>query len=130
MSMATALGNIFSLERQRARFESERLEHQEQGDEDALRLNVEEIDAAPERPASVPEGGDVEEGGVSALTTDDGTEEAEEHEQLTDSTPPELVGESEVDDVNRFSARGTVSLAELEEERELSRRRSSACVML
>lgn len=130
MSMATALGNIFSLERQRARFESERLEHQEQVDEDSLRLNVEEIDTAPERPASVPEGGDVEEGGVSALTTDDGTEEAEEHEQLTDSTPPELVGESEVDDVNRFSARGTVSLAELEEERELSRRRSSACVML
>lgn len=128
MSIASALGNIFSLDRQRARFESERLENQEQDDENALRLNVEEIDTVPERPASVPESGDVEEGGVSASATA-GTEAEEEHEHLTE-TPPELVGESEVDDVSRFSARTTVSLAELEEERELSRRRASACVML
>jgi hypothetical protein len=119
MSMAAALSNAFGFDRHRARYESERVENGANTEEISTpapdeRL-VEAENGRVRSRVSETEGGDVEEGGVAADVEED--------------SPQETVDASS-DGVNHFTARATVSLADLEEERELARRRTSACVLL
>lgn len=130
--MATAIDSLFSF----AGTRHERLPTDEAGGESAIVVDeeaalsvedppadhsrnnnsVEEIvvetvdsDDEEERPVPVP----------AAVTTEDETADDDDDDaaQLTATIP-------------RLSARGTVTLSELEEERELARRRTSACVLL
>jgi hypothetical protein len=126
--MASALSNMFSFDHQRARYESERLEAQGQAGEDPAELvaGSEDPHGEHDEAAVVSEtfSGDEEEGGIPAIVA---TASEEEAEPLAD-TQAEPV--PQIDDISHYHARGTVSLAELEEERELARRRASACVLL
>lgn len=125
MSVAAAMSNAFGFDLHRARYESERVEHEEQTgtDEIVTPASDENLDLAQgdnDRPArsrvsETEDGGDEEEGGIPA--------------EVEEDTPEETVDTS-IDDLIHYTARGTVSLAELEEERELARRRTSACVLL
>jgi len=105
MSMSSALSNVFS--RHRARYESERLanDHQEEDDVSPSSENSITEDDHEETNSLREEEQDEEQGG--------GEEEREEN-----------------DEVPHTATGTTVTLAELEEERELARRRSSACVLL
>jgi hypothetical protein len=122
MSMAAAFSNAFGFDRSRARYESERVENGANTEETSPtpvsvsdeRLTEDAADRDDSR-VSGTEGGDVEEGGVAA--------------DVEEETPQETVDPS-VDDLSRYTSRATVSLADLEEERELARRRTSACVLL
>jgi hypothetical protein len=121
MSMAAALSNAFGgFERHRARYESERVENGANAEEispsPAPDERLAEADAGRERSrVSETEGGDEEEGGVAADVEED---------------TPQETGDTFIDDRARYTASATVSLADLEEERELARRRTSACVLL
>lgn len=119
--MTAALSNAFGLDRHRARYESERVENGANTEEVSPSLSSDEhlaeADTGRDRSrVSETEGGDVEEGGVAA--------DVEEEDTSQESVDPSIDG------VNHFTARATVSLADLEEERELARRRTSACVLL
>ena len=120
MSMAAALSNAFGFDRHRARYESERVETVANTEEISPTLasneSLVEADAGRDRSRlSGTEGGDVEEGGVAEDAEEDNTQEAVD---------------TSTDGLNHYTTRGTVSLGELEEERELARRRTSACVLL
>jgi hypothetical protein len=121
MSIAAALSNAFGFDRHRARYESERVENEASTEETSPALaasdeSLAEVDAGTNNPrASEAEGGDVEEGGLPADEEEDTTQETVD---------------ASTDGLNHYTARARVSLAELEEERELARRRTSACVLL
>jgi len=67
---------------------------------------------------------DIEQGGGDrGNDPESSAEEEAEHTHSEDHEAEETVG------INRFAVRPTMTLAELEEERELARRRSSACVL-
>jgi hypothetical protein len=127
--LPTAIGNFMSWrERHHARMEHDRLENEHQDDASPLpsTIDVPEGDLEPETPtassseARVPPAVETileedEETGVRTAVID-GEEEEED-----DVVPPS-------DGIMRRHR--TVSLAELEEERELARRRTSACILL
>jgi hypothetical protein len=120
MSMAAASSNAFGFERHRARYESERAENGANTEKNAPTLasdeSLAEADAGRDRSrVSEAEFGDEEEGGVAADVEEDNAQETVD---------------TSTDGLNHYSARGTVSLGELEEARELERRRTNACVML
>lgn len=135
MSVAAMLtGRRFLSSRHRDRLESQRVaNHADDEEEEAAANDGEEgsfindnsnnntiaaarasEDASPNEPA-----GDIEEGGgdrgsnPEAANNDEGTAQEEEG----------------AEGIHRFAVRPTMTLAELEEERELARRRSSACIL-
>jgi len=135
--MATALNNLLSLERRRARYESERLAHEETAEEpvSASSPQVVESSVVPtptssgddntsghsEENASLQDR-DAEEGQVPA-----GSNIAPENEEVVAVAAAADNTASEED--SNVPTRAFVTLAELQEERELARRRSSACVL-
>jgi hypothetical protein len=128
--MASAIGHLLNWsERHQARRDHDRLDDTEQADEDSPRAEIpgsgEETDTAdPESPA------DQENEGAPTVETvsEDGNEEEEEVTTRV-TAEEEIVPPSDtVEGVGRRA--GAVSLEELEEERELARRRTSACILL
>lgn len=107
-----------SLDRQRARFRSSRVEPEEPRHEDDDEQVVSPV-VVEEEDDDV-EDVDLERGNDATMTSPASEEEEEEEE-----ASPEVV-----DNEVRLFARTTMTLAELEEERELARRRSSACILL
>ena len=120
---------LFSTDRQRARYESERVaDEDEEGTEDVM---VNQPRTSSENQSSEATEDDVEAGGSAAEPNGQ-----DEEEIAADAAPSEEPPQQEGDRifVNRRRSsrlsRNTMTLAELEEQRELSRRRSSACVLL
>ena len=140
MSLSSALNNVFAIDRQRARYGSERVQAQE---EDGVASNEETARSSGEQ--------DLESGISDAVHEQQRSSEAsagnnseatrpnvsDEQEAQDDTGDGEQVGdERESVTADEFTIHGpetrgnTMTLAELEEQRELSRRRSSACVLL
>lgn len=134
MSIAAALSNVgggnsmFLNRRQRARFSSER---------------VATVTDETEEPASADEEGSFINTGTNARATARTSEEADatdieaqaahgDSPDSADAEEDETAESDEEDDtegISRYAVRQTLTLPELEEERELARRRSSACVL-
>ena len=116
-------------ERHQARRDHDRLDEIEQdADEDSPRAEIPSSEEATDTadPESPP---DLEGGGAPTVETV--LEEGNEGEEVT----TQVTGEEEIvppsDTAEGLGRRaGTVSLEELEEERELARRRTSACILL
>lgn len=150
MSFAAALMNQFStassslVDRQRARLASERVNPE---DDEGARLARREAPATdPGSPAGVTPAAGGEEGTAPPLAATSTTStltfghaetalaDEEEDSPTTDRTRDEEEGadgaDGEEDDIlGGLTYRATMTLAELEEERELARRRMSACVL-
>jgi hypothetical protein len=130
--MSTAIGNFMSWsERHQARRDHDRLDTEHDAEEDAPpRAEIssrEAMDADPEAPAADEEGG----GGAPAVETvlEEGDEETGVRAEVTEEGEEQVVPPSDTAE-GVIRRRQTVSLEELEEERELARRRTSACILL
>jgi Ring finger domain len=96
--------------------------------------NNETVEPQPVATVAAPPSSDVETGhstAVPTMTTAAAARANGEHNsaESTESEDEEAVEETDDRGVARYTIRHTVSLAELEEERELARRRSSACTL-
>ena len=131
MAMPTALGH----------FQTWRERQQARQDHEPVQTTDEETTEHPlESGIDAEEGGEIRSNGpvptIETTRSDDGSEEdgdienqlSEEPESPTETTP--AVSETTSTRERRSSSRRTISLADLEEERELSRRRTSGCVLL
>ena len=119
--MATAISSLFSL-----RGRHERLPTEEEGAAPSSETTEEDVVVVEDPPAR---NSDDEEQDIVVETVD--------FDEETGEATAAATTESEEDDaaqltatIPRLSTRGTVTLSELEEERELARRRTSACVLL
>jgi len=117
MSVISALGYALSL---RERHQHTRLENQDEIDE--------EIGVSESSGTALPtETSSEREGGVEIISVETPSDE----DARVDERVEEDDSEINIDRLTpRLSRRATVSLAELEEERELARRRTSACILL
>lgn len=122
--MSTALGNVFSLERHRARFA--RVDHDDPHHERPVvrprRLSSRRV--AAERPQT-----DSSTESTTVVATPTTTTTTTTPRNNNEETAPE-VDDVDIDGLPIFTTRATMTLAELEEDRELARRRSSICILL
>lgn len=146
MSLSSALSAVFALDRHRARHGSERLQAEENerraSAEAPTNNNEQDVESGtPDIPETLPSQNTADTANTnsrdtvaSSERTNQNTESVEEdrNEESDDSSDSLVVeGQSGMDDfANHMARSNTMTLAELEEQRELSRRRSSACVLL
>ncbi|KAL7569144.1 hypothetical protein ACA910_016974 [Epithemia clementina (nom. ined.)] len=153
MSLSSALNNVFSLERQRARYGSERVQAVEDGtrasNEAPANNSERDLESGePDSPRALQSQNSVDASNSTPLnrtgrrereSADDVGEATSEVDGSRVRSPVALVSgepaeaestEDEFTARSHFTRSNTMTLAELEEQRELSRRRSSACVLL
>lgn len=129
MSMSAAIGNFISWrERHEARMEHDRLDN-EREDASPLPSTIPEVDSELIPSSDTPTASSSEASTTSRVPPAVETilEEDEETGARTEVTDEEAVVPPSEGSIRRLR---TVSLAELEEERELARRRTSACILL
>lgn len=148
MSLSAAISSVLALDRQRARRESERVQAEENERRTSIEATTDNSEqdlesGAPDSSTAAPVQSHNSADGLNVNSrnrlissserdsrNDEGTEELNAE---ADESAENFVDEEEraPDDYAAHVARSnTMTLAELEEERELSRRRSSACVLL
>lgn len=131
--MATAISSLFTFGARHERLPTDEagdavINHQPSDEEAAL--SIEDAPPADQPPSDISSSGSEEEIIVVETVTDSDEEEenpAAESEEVDDDDEE---GGQLTATIPRLSTRGTVTLSELEEERELARRRTSACVLL
>jgi hypothetical protein len=168
MSLSAAMNNMFSMDRQRARYESERIVNGEEETDtpSAVESDQEDVEtgaattttASTSTDENLPEAGRRSRSNATASSSRSrrsaGANENEDNSVLEGEADADAAaasrveGEEDDDDAQpatdaadrlfataahnqiERSSSNTMTLAELEEQRELSRRRSSACVLL